>query len=320
MPIATSSPWGTHGTRALQGEWVASGIWTAVSGASAKAQAVDTIANNLANVDTVGFKKDHLRFQEFLAKEERGDLDTTVPRGPIQDKDFYPLDGRDQAFVAVTGSYSDHRPGSLKVTNAPLDVALDGAGLMEVSTPEGVRYTRQGSLKLATDGRLVTSQGYPVLASAPGGLASAPPTSAIQPDQGRSIATQGRVAAGGPPDPSIAARFIQLGDAKGLLSITPSGEIFEGENQLGKISVVEFNDTRQLRKEANLLFSNPDPANRIQGAPRTVVRQGMLEGSNVNPVEEMTNLIKMNRMFEQDLKAMKTYSEMMEKQNELGKL
>jgi flagellar basal-body rod protein FlgG len=153
---------------------LASGIWTSVSGAASQAQAVDIISNNLANADTPAFKKDAAEFKEYLSVKERENGVQDIPRGPIKDKEFYPLDGRDQSFVIVDGTFTNFKQGNLRVTNSPLDVAMDGPGFLEVSTPNGVRYTRQGSLKLAMDGRLVTNEGYPVLSSQPGGLAAQP--------------------------------------------------------------------------------------------------------------------------------------------------
>ena len=151
---------------------MASGFWVTAAGAAAQAQAVDTVANNLANTDTNGFKKDLPAFREYMAVLEREPAAQDIPRGPIKEKEFYPLDGRDQSFVTVDGTYSNFRQGNLRSTAKPLDVAIDGAGFFEVSTPTGVRYTRQGRLKMAMDGRLVTTDGYPVLATQPGGLAT----------------------------------------------------------------------------------------------------------------------------------------------------
>ena len=299
---------------------MASGIWNATAGAVAQSQVVDTVANNLANADTMGFKKDSVTFKEFLAAQERADVTADIPRGPVKDKDFYPLDGKDQAFVVVDGSYANFRPGHLKITNAALDVAVDGPGFFEVSTPSGVRYTRHGSFKVATDGRLVTTDGFPVLASQPGGLAADNPNTAQlvnQPQSGQGrLETQGGVAT----EAGVAARFINLKDAHGRVSISPGGEIYSGSELLAKLSVREFLDARKLRKAGNVLFENKDPVN-LKNAERSELRQGMLETSNVNPVEEMTALIQANRLFEQDLKSMKTYGELMQREaNDIGKL
>ena len=299
---------------------MASGIWTATAGAAARAQAVDVVANNLANADTMGFKKDELTFKEYLAANEREHLAVDIPRGPITDKDLAPLDGRDQSFVVVDGTSTNFRPGHLRVTNQQLDMAVDGPGFFEVSTPSGIRYTRHGSFKLSMDGRLVTSEGFPVLSSQPGGMAAPIPNTAqplanAQPGQG-GPETQGGVAAG----QGVAGRFINLRDAKGRVSINPQGEIYSGQDQVGKLSVVEFNDSRRLRKDAALMFENPDPTN-LRMAERSQIRQGLLETSNVNPVEEMTALIRANRLFEHDMKALKTYGELMQREaNDIGKL
>jgi flagellar basal-body rod protein FlgF len=271
------------------------------------------IANNLANQDTLGFKKDQPTFKDYMANVERAHGPEDIPRGPIKEKEFYPLDGRDQSFVVVNGTYTNFKPGAIRVTQSPLDVAMDGPGFLEVSTPTGIRYTRQGSLKMSMDGRLVTTEGFPVLASQPGGLAAQQQQPLVQ----NGLATQGRVPAALTADPS---RFIDLRDRGGAVSITPQGEIYAGDQLIAKLSVVEFQDLNKLRKSGGSMFENKEPAN-LQEPAHTSVRQGMLEGSNVNPIEEMTNLIKANRLFEEDLKAMKTYGEIMGKEaNEIGKL
>lgn len=280
------------------------------------------VANNLANADTLGYKKDLPTFKEYISNVEREHGAADVPHGPIKDKEFYPLDGRDQSYVVVDGTYTNFRPGNLRVTNSPLDMAMDGPGFFEVSTPNGIRYSRQGSLKVAMDGRLVTSEGYPVLAAQPGGLAGAANrslsalASPVQPGQGRP-STQGGVAA---EQGDVAGRFINLRD-RGNITVTSAGDIYAGNDLISKLSVAEFQDQNKLRKFGGQLFENLEPTNRIDGPQKTVVRQGVLETSNVNPIEEMTNLIKANRMFEHDLKAMKTYGDLLGREaNDLGKL
>jgi len=295
---------------------VASGIWPSVSGAAAQSQNVDIVANNLANADTLGFKKDAPAFREYLTTLEREHDGQDIPRGPFKDKDMYPLDGRDQAFVVVDGTYTNFKQGNLRVTQNPLDVALDGNGFFEVSTPQGSRYTRQGSLHISSEGRLETIDGFPVLASQPGGL------SASQANAG-GLASQNNQGNSGRSPASIAdpARYINLRDRGTHFSITPQGELYAGEDLVAKLSVVEFNDTRKLRKVGGNNFENPDPGNTSTQPARTLVRQGVLETSNVNPIEEMTKLITANRLFEHDLKAMKTYGEMMQREaNDIGKL
>lgn len=299
---------------------MANGIWPSVSGAAAQAQAVDIVANNLANVDSIGYKKDAPTFKEYLAVMEREPGGEPAPHGPITNRDLYPLDGRDQSFVVVDGTYTNFRPGTLKVTQSPLDVAIDGPGFFEVGTPSGVRYTRQGSFKLAMDGRLVTPQGYPVLSSKSGGLAPAQPVTAVQPSQG-GLPTQGGVAVE-QITADITARSINLRDLGRNVSINQQGQIYAGDQLVGQLSIAEFKDPRKLMKTGGQLFKSNDPQNFSEGPiGKSKILQGVLEGSNVNPVEEMANMIKANRLFEHDLKAIKSYNDLLGREaNDIGKL
>lgn len=295
-------------------------MWTAAAGAVAQAQNLDVIANNLANTDTPAFKKDVPTFREYLATVERNHDVVDIPRGPIKDKEFYPIDGRDQSQVLMDGTHASFKMGTLRVTQGQLDLALDGPGFLEIATPQGIRYTRQGSLKTNNEGRLVTSQGYPVLAGtvtpppAPGANLATPPIETLPeiPNLTKSLGNQ--------IPPELAPRYINLKDKGAHFAFTPSGEIYSGDVLVGKVAVVEFKDLSRLKKYGDQIFENTDANNRI--APQfTQVRQGVIETSNVSPIEEMTNLIKSNRLFEHDLKALKTYGEMMGREvNDIGKL
>ena len=326
---------------------MASGIWTSASGATAQAQNLDVISNNLANSDTGAYKKDVSTFKEYLATVERQHDPEDIPRGPIKDKDFYPLDGRDQSHVILDGTHTLFKQGNLRVTQRELDVALDGPGFLELYTPNGIRYTRDGSLKVMNDGRLVTSDGFPILGvPLPGTLQPAVNAPGVIPP------------AGNPPLPGatipqeIASRFINLRDKGTHFTISATGEIYAQDNLVGRLNLVEFQDMRKVKKMGGQLFvnvepgnirnsylnpnpgtpaANPNVPNNPAAAPgaaqvnapnlQTIVRQGVLETSNVNPIEEMTNMIRTNRNFEQDLKAMKTYGEMLGREvNDIGKL
>ena len=268
-------------------------LWPAVSGAVARDHQVEVIANNLANVNTNGFKRDDTTFKEYLVKNEKDDITLNMPRSPIKDKDLYPLEGKDQAFVVVSGTHTQFNTGGLKVTDNPFDLALEGPGFFEVATPAGIRYTKAGSFKLSQDGKMVTSEGYPVLSSQGEGQTNADP----------------------------ATREINLLGHEGLLHVNDHGEVYMGEDKITDLSMVEFADLKTIRKVGSLNFENKDAKkNPPLTATKTQVKQGVVETSNVNPVAEISNLIRANRMFEQDLKAMKTVSEMMQKEvNEVGK-
>ncbi len=121
--------------------------------------------------------------------------------------------------------------------------------------------------------------------------------------------------------PLLPVRFINLKDKAGHLDVQSDGTIYSGDDIVAKLSVVEFSEPKALRKQGSGLFENKLPTNVVSRATRAQVKQGMLETSNVNPVEEMVNLIKNNRLFEHDLKAMKTYNDLLGREvNDIGKL
>ena len=110
---------------------------------------MDVVANNVANVNTNGFKADRSLFEEFLNSR-------------AHEANFVGRDGR-ISFVQDRGTFKDFSQGASELTKNPLDVAIDGAGFLVVQTPAGERYTRDGGLKLNNQGQLVNSSGYPVL-------------------------------------------------------------------------------------------------------------------------------------------------------------
>lgn len=135
-------------------------MFSALFGAMSNEVRLDTISNNLANVNTTGFKKQayafHDTFQRFATDyltDDRTNLkaEHTWPRAYVQ--------GR----VRLSGQYSDTSQGSIAATGNPLDIALAGSGYFKVRTPDGDLLTRSGSLTLTSDGRLVNEQGYPVI-------------------------------------------------------------------------------------------------------------------------------------------------------------
>jgi flagellar basal-body rod protein FlgF len=110
---------------------------------------MDVVANNVANINTNGFKADRSLFEEFLTSRAHEDNFT----------------GRDRriSFVQDRGTFKDFAQGAFEFTKNPLDVAIDGPGFLVVQTPAGERYTRDGGLKVNNQGQLVNSSGYPVL-------------------------------------------------------------------------------------------------------------------------------------------------------------
>jgi flagellar basal-body rod protein FlgF len=125
------------------------GIYTAASGAMAMEERLNMIANNIANVNTVGFKKDAISYQEFQKA-----LDTSM-LSPGQFKET-PVD------VVLGKQYIDPVQGGFIDTRNPLDAAIVGDGFFVVNTPDGIRYTRAGNFTVSTEGLLVTQEGYQV--------------------------------------------------------------------------------------------------------------------------------------------------------------
>jgi flagellar basal-body rod protein FlgF len=279
------------------------GLWPALSGSIAQSERLDAVANNLANVDTTGFKRDSVVFKAVMSSATAAAQKEDIPRHAPTEKDFHKLDGTASAYAMVEGTYTDFAQGRAKLTGNPLDVSLEGKGFLEVLGPQGVRYTRHGSLKLSSEGMLVTTEGFPVLSS--GG------TAAQEAKDGKPV-----------PREELMARAIRLDTSKpGKLTITGDGKIFLERTQISQLAVTEFVDTKQLQKEGSSLFRNDAAANVSQDASGTRIEQGVLETSNVNSVSEMVELIRANRMFEANEKVIRTYGDLEGRAvNEIGKL
>ncbi len=125
-----------------------SGMYAAVSGNMVSAQRLEIITNNLANINTVGFKKDRMIFDTMLNSAKN----PTQPAGMLTDAPVL------SAYTVDT----DYSAGPQKQTGNPLDLALDGSGFFVVNTPQGKAYTRQGNFHLDGNGKVVTADGYEV--------------------------------------------------------------------------------------------------------------------------------------------------------------
>jgi flagellar basal-body rod protein FlgF len=165
----------------------------------------------------------------------------------------------------------DFGQGGLNRTGAPLDLGVQGPGFFKVSTPQGERYTRDGRFRTDDAGRLVTQGGQPVL------------------DEG-----------GGE---------IALDPEKGQVSIAQDGTVSQNSQQIGKIGLIDFADLSGLEKTGDNLYQNtsnlqPQP---VEGS---TIRQGMLEGSNVQPIREITRMIEVSRAYESVAKMMDSQADL----------
>jgi flagellar basal-body rod protein FlgG len=275
------------------------GIYTALSGGLAKSREVELIANNLANATTPGFKRDTGTFNEYLTELRRGDSVDGLQREiqSLSDTDARPTG--DKSFVELDGVYTDFKQGTLQKSGRALDVAIEGTGFFEVLTPAGIRYSRQGNFSIDSEGRLVTTSGFPVLSKATQGQAAvsqlevrgAPPVTGQVPDR----------------QPDAQARVIQLG--QGPIQITEDGRILQNGAEVASLSVEEFQESQWLEKMGNSYYRNTHPGNLKNGVTTSKLHQGFIEGSNVNPVTEMTRLIEATRAYESHMQAVKTYQD-----------
>ncbi|MBF0366107.1 MAG: hypothetical protein HQK50_11085, partial [Oligoflexia bacterium] len=106
---------------------------------------------------------------------------------------------------------------------------------------------------------------------------------------------------------TAAVRAINLGGVRGKISVSQQGEILVNGNALGELSLVEFSDIHALKKEGDSLFINSDEKDIFKSEVKSQIHQGFVEGSNVDAILEMSNLIKANRQFESMQRALKTY-------------
>lgn len=266
-------------------------LWVPLSGAIAQQKRVETIANNVANANTAGFRRDDIAFKEYLVALEEGHYDIDLPNKEWAPADFYRSYGAEHAMVKIDGVYTDHTQGQLSPTNNHFDFALHGPGFFEVLTPSGVRYTRQGNFTLNAEGQLVTTDGHLVL--------SRPQHQATLDDQAQ--------------DPR--ERIINVGN--NVPTINLRGEIYVNGQMQGQLAVAEFHDKHALKKQGHSLFINPHPDNKKQfdqlNSPKTAIHQGFIESSNVNAVREMSDLINAHRSFEAIQRVIKTYDDISSK-------
>ena len=138
------------------------GLYTGASGMVAQMHKMDAISNNLANVDLTGYKRDtsvHKAFPQLLLRRTNDDGVYNFPPGSI---DTAPIVGTLGTGVELNELYTVFEQGALKQSNNPFDLALEGEGFFTVLTPQGERYTRNGSFLIDNNGTLVTKEGFPV--------------------------------------------------------------------------------------------------------------------------------------------------------------
>ncbi len=265
------------------------GTYTAASGMAAQEHRFNAIANNLANADTHGYKRDLAVQKAFPQLLLRRMSDDGVLRVPYRDQGIGSVDKAPVIGVLGTGVeenevYTVFEQGSLEQTENSFDLALQGEGFFVVRTPGGERYTRNGSFLIGPEGLLVTKQGYPVLGE--NGPIRIKLNNFVVDENGRIFEND---SFGDDPERLISVRENE----------------WQNTEEVDRLRIVDVRQTRYLRKQGDSLWRSTresGDAEIIYGEGRPKVRQGFLETANVNPVTEMVQMIEVNRAYEANQK------------------
>lgn len=252
-----------------------SALWISKTGLAAQDAKMGAISNNLANVNTTGFKRDRVMFSDLFYQNQR------TPGGPLDQNNRTPTGIQFGTGVKIVGTQKEFAVGNVQNTGQNLDVAITGQGFFQVETPDGnIAYTRAGNLQRNADGLIVTAQGLPLL-------------------------------------PQIElpenTKEIQIAN-DGTLSVSVGSETDRVE--LGQITLANFANPAGLEAVGGNLYRETaasGPA--VEGIPGEEafgqLEQGALEGSNVQVVEEMVDMITIQRAYEMNAKMVSAADDML---------
>ncbi|MFW6007582.1 MAG: flagellar basal-body rod protein FlgG [Halanaerobiales bacterium] len=258
-----------------------SALWTAATGMDAQQTNIDVTSNNLSNVNTTGFKKGRVDFEDLMyqVKNQPGSPNTQGSQIPV---------GTEIGHGSkVSATQKIFTTGDIQNTDNPLDVVIEGDGFLPVAKPDGtVAYTRDGSLKQDSEGRLVTSDGYPIQ-----------------------------------PQIEIPQEATDISiSSDGTINVQLSGE--NESQQVGQIRLARFSNPAGLNSTGKNLFEETVASGEpMEGTPGTEgfgsIAQGSLEMSNVKVVEEMVDMIAAQRAYEVNSKSINAADEMLSTANQL---
>ncbi|GAA4044916.1 flagellar basal-body rod protein FlgG [Parerythrobacter jejuensis] len=257
-----------------------SALHVARTGLEAQDTRMRVIANNLANIGTTGFKRDRANFETLAYQDAR------VAGARSTNETAYAVGLNLGNGVGVQGTSRIETQGTLSTTGNAFDLALDGPGLFQIELPGGQQgYTRAGNFTLSADGQLVTAQGYVV-------------QPAIQVPQGAQSITVA-------PD--------------GTVSATLPGDAAPAE--LGQLTIASFPNPAGLQAIGDNYLVETAASGAAEIGPggdngRGSIRQGMLEASNVNVVEELVEMIEAQRAYEINSKMISSVDEMLRNANQ----
>lgn len=233
---------------------MSTGIWSAASGAVGQVAALDTAAQNIANATTPGFRAEEVVFRQTLVKAVNKNTGTTSLR-----------------YAVSRTTVPDFHAGQMVATGRPLDVAItDDKSFFMVSTPQGERYTRAGSFRMAVNGAITTPDGHPVLGANHRALKVDPMSRNVSLDR------EGTVIVDGVPGP--------------------------------KLGLVTFQNLQGLERDGQVLFKALPGAGKIYPSD-ALLENNSIELSNANAVTGMTSLVNTSRNFEMISKVIEAFGE-----------
>lgn len=251
-------------------------LWIAKTGLDAQQTRMSVVSNNLANVNTTGFKRGRATFEDLIYQNVRqaggqSSQDTILPSGLSLG-----------TGVRVVATEKMHTQGNLLQTGNSLNMAIQGRGFFQVLQPDGsLSFSRDGSFQVNAQGEMVTAGGYPLQ-----------PTISI-------------------PD---GAQSVTIGN-DGVVSVSLPGQA--APTQVGSVQLADFTNPTGLQPRGENLFMETAASGSPQiGTPGLnglgSIAQGALEGSNVNVVEELVNMIETQRAYEMNSKAISTSDQMLQ--------
>ncbi len=232
------------------------GIFLAGRSMDSKFKSIEVIGNNLANVNTNGYKK-AMPFTEVISKYNKVEINEAT----------------------------DYSQGNFVATNNPLDLSVNGNAFFSLQGNDGMNFTQNGKFSISDDGFLVTDQGKMVLGTK------------------------------GP----ININNYQL-DKKQSINISKSGDIKIGDTYVDKLLMVKLDPSDKFDRKDGTNFSSVNGRYLVADDRDYQINQGYLEESNVNPIEEMTNMIKVHNEYNSASKMVNYLDESLSEANEIGKV
>jgi len=279
------------------------GIYTGACGMLANETRQNVTANNLANIDTTGFKKDVAVF----SMEPDNEIYRVNDLNQVSKKRFSDVSryiGNMGTGSVVADVYTTSSQGNIVVTDNPSDLAISGEGYFAMETPAGVKYTRSGNFVVTKEGFLTDATGNYVLGAGQAAADDLVGASTLLDENGNLGVQYDRIKV----DP----------DQK--YSVGEEGVISQNGQYVSKLIIAKFEKNNFINKSGGSLVE-PLPGNNISAAQDYKINQNALEASNVNAVFEMVNMIELQRAYEMNQKVILTQDEMLQRSiNSVGRL